>query len=176
MHRYKIYNFAQPTTAAPSAVTTGTSIKTMLQLATPSTRQLSVFSWGFTLDQPPATTSTGVVELLQVDDAATVTAHTSSGIIKIDPNAPDSLLTLGTTSTGFTSSGEGTPTATRMFDVVEVPGLTAGSDGGGIGGLTYEYQFMPDERPVVAVSRFLAVRVTFAAAVNMICWVMWDGA
>ncbi|NGO73290.1 hypothetical protein [Streptomyces boncukensis] len=174
MHRYTAWNFAAPTTAAPSAVTTGTSIKTMLQLATPSTRQLTVLSWGFTLDQPPSSTNTGTVELLQTDVAATVTAHAASGLVQLDPNAPDSLLTLGTGATGYTATAEGSITATRPFDLVEVPGLTAGADGGGIGGLTYEYQFMPDERPIVAVSRFLRVRVTFAAAVNMTCYVTWD--
>src|SRR6266545_1298687 len=53
MHRYKAWNGAMPTTAALPAVTTGTVIKTMLQLATPSTRQIQVYGWGFTLDDPP---------------------------------------------------------------------------------------------------------------------------
>jgi hypothetical protein len=30
---------------------------------------------------------------------------------------------------------------------------------------------MPDERPIVPVSKFLRVRVTFGSAVNMLCWV-----
>ncbi len=171
MHRYKCWNGAMPTTAAQVKVTTGTAIKTMLQLSTPSTRQIQLISWGYSLDAPPATTSTGVVELLQTDVAATTgTAHVASGVQPLDPNAPASLLTLGTGNTGYTFTVEGTTTASRVFDVVEIPGLTAGGDGIN----PYTYQWMPDERPIVAVSKFLRVRVTFAAAVNMLCWVVFD--
>jgi hypothetical protein len=159
-----------PTTAAQAKVTTGTAIKTMLQLATPATRQLQIISWGFTIDAPPATTSTGVVELLQTDVAATVTAHSASGVQPLDPNAPASLLSLGATGTGFSASAEGTPTGTRLFDAQEIAGLSAG----GAGIEPYSYQFMPDERPIVGTSKFLRVRATFGAAVSMLCWVVWD--
>jgi len=170
MHRYKTWNGPMPTTAAQAKVTTGTAIKTMLQLATPSTRQIQLISWGFALDASPATTSVGVVELLQTDVAATVTAHSASGVQPLDPNAPASLLTLSASGTGFTASVEGSTTGTRVFDVVQVPGLTAGGDGIN----PYVYQWMPDERPIVGTSKFLRVRVTFAAAVNMTTFVVWD--
>jgi len=170
MHRYKIFNAPMATTAATAKVTTGTNIKTMLQIATPSTRQIQLISWGYSLDASPATTSTGIVELIQTDVAATVTAHVASGVQPLDPNAPASLMTLSTTGTGYTASGEGTPVGTRLFDAAQAPGLTSGGDG--ING--YSYQFMPDERPIVGTSKFLRVRVTFAAAVNMLCWVTWD--
>lgn len=170
MHRYQCWNGPAPTTAAQASVTTGTSIKTMLQLATPSTRQIQLIAWGFTLSAPPATTSTGVIELLQTDTAATVVAHVAAGVQPLDPNAPASLLTLGTSATGYTSSSEGTPVATRVFDAVEIPGLTAGGTAPGRDG----YQWMPDQRPVIGISKFLRIRVTFGAAVNMRCWVCWD--
>lgn len=170
MHRYKCWNGPMPTTAAQQKVTTGTAIKTMLQLATPSTRQIQLISWGFMTDAPPATTSVGQVELVQTDVAATVTAHVAAGVQPLDPNAPASLLTLGTSATGYTSSGEGTTTASRTFDVALVAGLTAG----GTDVDPYCYQWMPDERPIVAVSKFLRVRCTFGAAVNLTCWVCWD--
>lgn len=170
MHRYKSYNGPAPTTAAQVAVTTGTAIKTMLQIATPSTRQIQLISWGFSLTAPPATTSTGIVELLDTDTAATVTQHVAAGVQPLTPGQPASLVTLGTSATGYTASAEGTPTASRVHDVVEVPGLTAGGDGIS----PYTYQWMPDERPIIAVSRFLRVRVTFGAAVSAITWVVWD--
>lgn len=156
-----------PTTAALAKVTTGTAIKTMLQIATPSTRQMQLISWGFTLDSVPGSTG-GIVELIQTDVAATVTAHVASGVQPLDPNAPASLMTLGTAATGYTSTNEGTPTATRTFDT-ELVTPTAGA-----GPFSYEYQFMPDERPILAISKFLRVRVTFAAAVSMITWCVWD--
>jgi hypothetical protein len=157
------------TTAATVKVTTGTAIKTMLQLSTPATRQLQVISWGFSLDAAPATTGVGVVELIQTDVAATVTAHVAAGVQPLDPNAPASLLTLGVANTGFTASAEGTTTASRLFDAQEVAGVSNGALP-----INYTYQFMPDERPIVAISKFLRVRVTFSAAVNMLTWITWD--
>lgn len=167
MHRYKIWNGPMPTTAAQASVTTGTTIKTMLQMATPSTRQIQLISWGFSLDDPPG--ADAVIELLQTDVAATVTAHVAAGVQPLDPNAPASLLTLGTSATGYTSTAEGTPTATRMFDAVSLSSTSGESL------LSYSYQFMPDERPIVAISKFLRVRATTpTTAVDMRCWVCWD--
>lgn len=167
VHRYRIWNGPSPTTAALVAVTTGTAIKTMLQLASPSTRQLTVVGWGFTCDDPPG--ADAVFELIETDVAATVTAHVAAGVVKLLSGIPDSLLTLGTSATGYTASAEGTPTASRVFDVKEVP-LTAGATD-----LTYYHEFMPDARPIVAVSKFLRVRATFAtSASNMVCYVIWD--
>lgn len=169
MHRYKCFNAAMATTAATAKVTTGTAIKTMLQIATPATRQLQIVSWGFSIDAAPATTGVGVVELLDTDVAATVTAHVAAGVQPLVPGQPASLMTLGTTATGFTASGEGTPAASRLHDATEIAGVSNGAMP-----ISYTYQFMPDERPIVAVSRFLRVRVTFSAAVNMLCFVVWD--
>lgn len=169
MHRYTCFNAAMATTAATAKVTTGTAIKTMLQVATPSTRQLQVVSWGFSIDAAPATTGVGVVELIQTDVAATVTAHSASGVQPLDPNAPASLVSLGTSGTGYTGTAEGTITATRLFDATEIAGVSNGAYP-----INYVRDFMPDARPVVAISKFLRVRVTFSAAVNMLCWVVWD--
>lgn len=167
MHRYKCYNGAMPATAAQPKVTTGTAIKTMLQIATPSTRQIQLISWGFTLDAVPASASQ--VELIQTDVAATVTAHVASGVQPLDPNAPASLMTLSTSGTGYTSTGEGTVAATRTFDANLVPPTAGATD------INYTYQFMPDERPIVAVSKFLRVRATTpTTAVDMRCWIVWD--
>lgn len=166
MHRYKTWNAPMPTTAALAKVTTGTAIKTMLQIATPATRKLKILSWGFSLDA--ASAAVGVVELLQTDVAATVTAHVASGVQPLDANLPASLVTLGASATGYTASAEGTPTASRVFDAKEIP-IAAG-----LTDLTYSYQFMPDEMPIVDISKFLRVRVTFTSATNMICWVCWE--
>jgi hypothetical protein len=155
------------TTAAQASVTTGTAIKTMLQIATPSTRQIQLISWGFSIDDTSG--ADGIVELLQSDVAATVTAHSASGVQPLDPNAPASLMTLSTTGTGFTATAEGTTTASRMFDAVSLSATTSESP------YTYIYQWMPDERPIVAVSRFLRVRVTTpTTAVDMRTFVVWD--
>lgn len=167
MHRYIVWNAPMQTTAAVAKVATGTSIKTMLQIATPSTRQCQLIKWGYSIDAAP---SSGVVELLQTDVAATVTAHVASGVQQLDPNAPNSLMTLGTSATGYTASAEGTVAATRSFDAVNIvaSGSTAAPS------LFYVHQWMPDERPIVAISKFLRVRVTMGSTVNMNCFVVFD--
>ena len=167
MHRYKCFNGAMATVAATAAVATGTTIKTMLQIATPSTRQIQLISWGYTLDKLPG--AVGTVELIQTDVAATVTAHVAAGVQPLDPNASASLMTLSTSATGYTATAEGTVTATRVFDT-DLVATTAG-----LQPLTYDYQFMPDERPIIAVSKFLRVRMTMpTSGVNALCWVVWD--
>lgn len=169
MHRYKIWNGPMPTTAAQQTVTTGTAIKTMLQLATPSSRQMQLIAWGFSIDDPPGADS--VVELLQTDVAATVTAHVAAGVQPLDPGAPASLLTLGTAATGYTASVEGSTTAARVFDAVSLSSVSAEA----AAGMVYSYQWMPDERPIIAVSKFLRVRATTpTTAVDMRCWLVWD--
>jgi len=156
-----------PTTAAQASVTTGTAIKTMLQVATPSNRQMQLIAWGFSLDDPPG--ADAVIELLQTDVAATVTAHVAAGVQPLDPNAPASLVTLGTSSTGYTATAEGTTTASRVFDAISLSSVSGESS------LSYVYQWMPDERPIVAISKFLRVRATTpTTAVDLRTWVVWD--
>lgn len=160
---YKAFNAAMPTTAAMAAVTTGTAIKTMLQIATPSTEDLTVIAWGISFDGTTANTPIKV-ELIDTDVAATVTAHGATGIIKVNsPNDAASLVTLGTSATGFTATVEGTTTASRVLDFQFVAP-------------TNQYAvFLPLGREwKVAVSRFLRIRVTAGAAVNAICWIEWE--
>lgn len=165
MALYKIWNAAMPTTAAIAKVSTGTAVKTMLQVATPSTNQLKVHSWGFTADDPPG--ADAIIELMQTDVAATVTAHTASGVQPLADGTPAALFTLGTSATGFTASAEGSITAARTFDAVLLSSVSGESP------LTYGYQFLPAERPVVPVSKFLRVRATTpTTAVDMLCWVV----
>lgn len=165
---YQVYNAAMATTAAQAAVTTGTAIKTMLQVATPATRQIEVLSWGFSSDDPPGADST--IELLQTDVAATVTAHSASGIQPLDPNGVASLCVGGAALTGFSASAEGSITATRMFDVVALSSVSA--EAGPF--LTYYRDFMPDERPVVPISKFLRIRATTpTTAIDLRCWIVF---
>ena len=161
------WNGPAPTTAAQQSVTTGTAIKTMLKLSTPSTRQIQLLEWGFSLDDPPG--ADGVVELLQTDVAATVTAHVNAGVQNLDPTGVNTLLTLGTSNTGYTASAEGTTTASRVFDTVSLSSVSGES------GLQYVRQWMPDARPIVAVSKFLRVRATTpTTAADLRCWIVFN--
>jgi hypothetical protein len=168
IHRYTAWNSAMPTTAAPAAVTTGTSIKTMLQLATPATRLIKLLGWGYSMDDPPG--ADGVIDLIQSDTAATVTAHVAAGVQPAFPGIPASLLTLGVSATGYTSSSETAPTATKAFDAVSLSSVSAEA----AAVMRYERWWDWDAAPVVAVSSFVRVRATTpTTAVDMRCWITW---
>jgi hypothetical protein len=157
------------TTGTQASASTGSGVTaTMLQIATPSTRQMQLISWGYSYNTIQAAVAT--VELVQTDVAATVTAHVASGVQPLDPNAPPSLVSLGIAATGYTATVEGTSTATRTFDAIKING-SSGSNGAFV---LYSYQWMPDERPIVAVSKFLRVRVNMGTSTGLVCWVCWD--
>jgi hypothetical protein len=158
---FKIYNGAMPTTTAMPRVATGTAIKTMLQVAPPATKALRAVSWGYSMDA----LQTGVIELIQTDVAATVTAHTGTGIIRLDPNALASTVTLGVNATGFTATVEGTIAATRLLDM---------NNSGAVGTGTYNYQFLPNEVGIISASTFLRVRATMGTTTNMTTWIVYE--
>lgn len=164
---YITWNGPAPTTAALASVTTGTSIKTMLQVATPATRMIQLLEWGWSSDDPPG--ADGVIELLQTDVAATVTAHVASGIVNLDPNGTASLCVGGTALTGYTATAEGTITATRPFDAVSLSSVSGESS------LSYVRQWMPDARPIIPVSKFLRVRATTpTTAIDLRCYIVFN--
>lgn len=158
---YCAANGAFPTTAALVKVTTGTAIKTLLQVATPSTVNIKIVEWGISFDGSAAATPIEV-ELLQTDVAATVTALTPQAFNYVS-DAPASLCVGGTTATGYTASAEGTITATRLFDVQLVSPTNQ-----------YVKQYPLGREPMVPISKFLRIRVTAAAAVNAYCWICWE--
>jgi hypothetical protein len=163
MALYWASNAAMATTAAPTPITTGTSAKTLLQIATPSTRSIKVVEWGVSFDGSTAATPIRC-ELIQTDVAATVTAHVAAGVQPYDdPNAPASLMTLGTSATGYTSTSEGTITATRTADLQLVAPTTL-----------YVKMWPLGREFQVPVSKFLRVRVTAASAVLAYAYVVWE--
>jgi hypothetical protein len=168
LHRYIAWNGAMPTTAALSAITTGTAIKTMQQLATPATRMIKVLGWGYSVDDPPG--ADAVFELIQTDVAATVTAYSASGIMPKWSGIPASLLTLGVSASGFTATAEGSVATTRLFDAVSMSSVSAEA----AVVMKYERWFDWDAAPIVAVSSFLRVRATTpTTAVDMRSWIEW---
>lgn len=166
MALYQIFNGPSPTTAAQVAVTTGTAIKTLLQVKASATVGFKIKEWGISFDGFAAAAPINV-ELLETGTvAATVTAHVTAGIVKLNADALSggdpvtNLLPVGTTSTGYTSSDEGTITVTRMFDCQLIAPTNQ-----------YVKQFPLGLEPFVAISSFARIRVTAAAAVNAICYI-----
>jgi hypothetical protein len=160
---YWAANSAMPTTAALTPITTGTAIKTLLQIASSATRPLKIVEWGISFDG--TTVSTPIrCELIQTDVAATVTAHVAAGVQPYDdPNAPASTVTLGTAATGYTATAEGTTTATRYGDYQLLPPTGP-----------YAKQWPLGREFQVPVSKFLRVRVTATAAVLAACYIVWE--
>lgn len=162
MVRYRIYNGAAPTTAKFVAVTTGTAIKTLLQLK--PFNLCKIVAWGISFDGSAAATPIQV-ELIETGTVfATVTAHVDAGCIKM--NGADQAvasvagLTMGTAATGYTASAEGTITVSRLFDAQLVAPTNQ-----------YIYQFPLGQEPVLVIGNACRIRTHAAAAVNAICWI-----
>lgn len=166
MALYKIFNGPAPTTASQVAVTTSTSIKTLLQVKPGATQIAKVVEWGISFDGSAAATP-GIVELCVTDVAATVTAHVAAGIHKFDSSALGSgdpttnLFSVGTTSTGYTASGEGSVGAVRQGDVQLIAPTNQ-----------YVFQFPLGREFIINPAEFMRIRVKFGAAINAICYVL----
>ena len=161
MSQYIAFNGASPTTAAQVVVATGTSIKTLLQIATPSTIDIKVIEWGISFDGSAAATPIKV-ELLQTDVAAT-SGTSLTPTLYGNPNAPASLCVGGTGATNFSPTVEGTITATRVFDAQLIAPTNQ-----------YVKQFPLGREPWIPVSKFLRVRVTAGASVNCYTYIVWE--
>jgi len=161
--QYIAQNGPMVTIASFAGVTTGTAIKTLLQIATPSTQDIKIIRWGISFDGSAAATPIKC-ELVETGAiAATVTAHVAAGVQPYNnAGAPASLMTLGTGATGYTATVEGTITATRTLDAQYVAPTNQ-----------YVYEWPLGNEPHIAISKFLRVRVTAAAAVNATCFICW---
>lgn len=169
MARYLIANGPMQTTAAFAKVATGTSIKTMLQVKPGATVAARVVEWGISFDGSAAATPIAV-EFIETDVAATVTASVANDITKYDDAAiaggdpTTALIAVGTTSTGYTSSGEGSITAVRNLDA---PQLVAPTN-------QYIKQFPLGERPLIQASKFARIRVTAGTSVGAYCYMILE--
>jgi hypothetical protein len=142
-------------------VATGTALKTVLQVGIPSTTDIRIHGWGVSFDGISATGDPGRCSLL--DSTVAATAGTSLTPEKWESeDAPASLCVGGTALTAYNLT-EPTHTAVRYYDSQEVHPQTGYS------------VFFPSERhPRVKPSRFLVIRVLFAATVNCIPWILYE--
>jgi hypothetical protein len=162
---YSIFNGPMPTAAAQLAVTTGTGIKTMLQIK--PFNVVRIVEWGISFDGAAA--AAGIqCELLDTGTVfATVTASADADIAKFEgaEGAVASVagLTLGTSATGYTSGGEGSITTIKMFDgqFVQPTGQ-------------YVKQFPLGREPKCIIGNSVRIRVKAAAAVNALCYMILD--
>lgn len=161
MSLFLVSNGAAPTTAAAVAVTTGTAIKTMLQVL--PLRNLILVEYGIGFNASALAVPI-VVEVLETGTVfATVTAHVEGNITKLtNPNelAAD-FMTLGTASTGYTSSAEGTITTSRPLDAPQFMSVLS---------QPFIKQYPLGREPILVKSAAVRLRVTAPAAVNAYCW------
>jgi hypothetical protein len=154
-----------PTTAAQAVVTTGTAIKTLLQLKPFNT--IKIVEWGISFDGSAAATPIKV-ELLDTGTIfGTVTASADVDVAKLgsveDAVASIAGLTLGTSATGYTCTSEGSITSVRMFDVQLI--APTGQ---------YVKQFPLGREPKGIIGNAVRIRVTAAAAVNAYCYIIFE--
>lgn len=167
MGLYLIGNGITPTSSAAFIpVTSGTSLKTLLQLKPLTGIDLRLWAWGFSCDASAAATP-GKVELVETDVAATVTASVTGDITRYQnpggPAADTGLVSLGTAATGYTASVEGSITVTRYLDgPVLVPPTGP-----------FTIQIPLGAHPLVQAAKFARIRCTFGAAVNVYCWMLF---
>lgn len=165
MGLYLIANGPMPTTAAQVPVTTGTAIKTLLQLKPFNT--IKIVEWGVSFDGSAAATPIKV-ELLDTGTVfGTVTASADADVAKMgsveDAVSSVAALTLGTSATGYTCTSEGSITSVRMFD----PQLIAPTG-------QYVKQFPLGREPKGIIGNAIRIRVTAAAAVNAYCYIIFE--
>ncbi len=142
-------------------VATSAALKTVLQVATPSTTDIRLRGWGISLDGIVATNPAGIVELIDVDVAATVTTLTPTKWGSDD--SPTSLCIGGTALTGYNATGEGTITASRILDAQSIHPQTG-----------YAIWFPDTALPKIKASRFLRIRTLFSVDINCIPFILWD--
>lgn len=171
MALYLLPNGPMQTTAMFAGVTTGTAIKTMLQVKPFNLAR--VVEWGFSIDG--AGSNTGLqVELIETGTVnATVTASVDNDVTKFGPNIADQAvasiagLTLATSGTGYTGSAEGTVTAVRNL---AQPQYVLGTSA-----MSFSEKFPLGREPVIAIAGIGRIRVLAAgAAVNMKCYMILE--
>lgn len=163
MPSYFAYNGPMVTAASYAPVTTGTTIKTMLQIRAPALAPMIVWKWG--LDFDGTGTSPIKCELIETGTvAATVTAHVASGIQQYGQAQVASQVQLGsTTNSGYSASAEGTITATRYASINSV---LPGNGDRNEWSLGREFYVPP--------GNFVRIRLIATAAVNCMCYMIWD--
>jgi hypothetical protein len=154
-----IYQAIPKASHALVEVATGTAIKTLLQVATPSTTDIRVVGWGVSFDGISGTAAPGVLTLVEVDVAATVTTLTPEKWSSADGQA--SLCIGGASLTGYNASAEGSIGASRILDGEEVHPQAG-------------YSIWFPERPKVKASQFLRIRALFGADVNCIPFILFE--
>jgi uncharacterized protein YaiE (UPF0345 family) len=161
------HNGPMPTTGSYVPITTGTAVKTMLQVRAPATSGLTVFKWGLDF------TGTGTVpircELMTTGTVgATITAFAASAIMpwgKV-PAGLASGVQLGAGNSGYMPATAGAEGAITTVRYASINSVLPGNGDRNEWSLGREFYVPPNE--------FLRIRVLATAAVDCACYVVWE--
>lgn len=174
---YFVYNSSLATTAAPVKQPTGSTIRTMMQLAPAAGYPGCLIAWGCSFDGSTAATP-GQVEVFENTVAATMSTAFAVADIQpyTDPNTPANTsggsgvpFNLSTGTSGFATAAvtEGTVAGYRAADLAMLPPTGP-----------YVYQWPLGREfgfsAAVAAARFIRFRMTFGATVNCYIWAMLE--
>ena len=158
--RLLVVNGVMPTTAAFALAQTGTAIKTMLQIK--GLVPLKVVEWGISFPASAAAAPPKVELLTTGTVFATVTTLAEADVSKFGAAADlaADILTFGTAATGFTSTAEGTITATKPLDgLAQIPPTA------------YFSKWFPlGQEPIIYKGDAGRIRVTSAVDYAVSCW------
>lgn len=147
-------------TAAIAGVSISTTLKTVQQIQAPANCAIAIKEYGYVFLGSALPTVPITLELIDTGSiAATVTAgnvHNWNA-----PNGAASQVQIGTSGTGYTSTNEGTITATRLLALRAYPA-------------DWAMQYPLADEPAVAAGKILRVRATCGAGTASIAtYVRW---
>lgn len=154
-------------TAAISGQTTGTALKTMLQIK-PGSPKIRIVEWGYSFEAVP--TAMVRVELIETSTVGATMTGTggAAGTPQTynDVTGPASQISTGTSASAFAGSAvntsEGTVTSSRLLAYQEEWSSQ------------FKQQFPQGREPEINAANFLRIRATTTAAVNMTCYIVWE--
>jgi hypothetical protein len=166
---YMVGNWTRPTTAAPVKQPTGTAVRTMLQLATTTTDAIKIVEWGISFDGSAAATPINV-ELFNCTGAATMsTALAATDVARFgDPTGSDVAPLQYSTALSAYATAAVTEGTVANYNAIDNQLIAPTSQ--------YVKQFPLGREPSIPLSTFLRVRVTAAASVNCLCYVVFGPA
>lgn len=170
---YIIYNSTQATTAAPVKQPTGTAIRTMMQVRPATGYQVRLLAFGYAFDASAAATP-GQIEVFETTAAATMSTAYAVGDIMPYNDYNSTANTAGATGVPFNLS-----TATSGFATAAVTEGTVAEYRSAFLSMTgptneLHYQWPLGREFSVTPQMYVRVRVTFAASVNMYCYIIFE--
>ena len=156
--------YAAPVTSnlpVPVALVAATA-KTVLQINVPSTTDIKLIGWGVSFDGTAGGSQVPVICALFDDSTAASVGTSLTPINWGNTQAQASLCIGGAALTAYGCTTEGTLTTPRYLDMEEVSPQTG-----------YGVYWPPSHQPRVGVSRFIHIRCTAPAVVNVLPWILW---